>query len=247
MPAAITERAPVELKLLSYINYQFTQKEQNKKLAVLFPLHLQFENKDVKKWNPASYHLCIGQTDHRRTSQSQFNASALSQKHPYITPAYGECSYSTHQQIFYFQSRTAFYLPGSKAKSMPAKHELHFCGEPFVSQDPWDQRKRRSFPFPSTPTIWVVERYVTGIESAPCNSHRRITVKYRNNCFWGFLSALNEVRKRCQDTNSHGAHSHRTAKFSLLSTQRQENLYVPKKAGLQSPQSSRLRVKAIPC
>lgn len=87
----------------------------------------------------------------------------------------------THQQIFYFQSRTAFYLPGSKANSMPAKHELHLCAERLVSQDPWDQRK--DFPFPSTPVLGVVRRYVTGIESAPCNSHRKITVKYRNNSF----------------------------------------------------------------
>lgn len=146
MPAAITERAPVELKLLSYINYQFTQKEQNKKLAVLFPPHLHFENKDVKKWNPASYHLCIGQTDHRRTSGSQFNASALSQQHPYITSAYGECSYSTHQQIFYFQSRTAFYLPGSKAKSMPAKTWTALLWRTFCKPRPLGSEEEEEFP-----------------------------------------------------------------------------------------------------
>lgn len=179
---------------------------------------------------PTPYALDRQTTD--GTSWPQFNVSTLSQKHPYVTPTYVECRYPTHQQIFYFQSRTAFYLPGSKANSMQAKHELHLCGEPPVSQDPWDQMK--SFLLPSTPIIWVVKRYVTGIESLA--THIGGLQSSTGTTVFGVFYASNEVRKTGQDTNSiqtqNGVHFHCTAKFSLLSTQRQETLYVPKKAGL---------------
>lgn len=173
----------------------------------------------MKKQNPASYCLCIGQTDHRWTSWPQFNVSNLSQKHPYVTPTYVDILHNNR----YFISRAELPFIYLVPKQTPCQLSMNCPSvENLLLAKTLGIKGRGGVsPFPVLPLLewwkdtWQEYRVLLA-------THRRITIEYWNNSFGGFLSASNEVRKRGQ------VPSHCTAKFSLLPTQRQENLYVPK-------------------